>query len=154
MDLEAVANSITDGADAPRFEDAATSLAWDWGSVDPEGAMGWANELPEEFTDAVVSSAARGWAEHDAFGLSEYLIEAPEGTLRDAATLALVEAIQASEPDSAWEWAARIGDAEGRRQSQREVLTSWLEFDRGRALEAAESVGMSATEIEQLEESR
>ncbi len=83
-------------------------------ATDPDTAIEWADNLPEADRANAYEGLATIWSRSDSYETSQWIATLPTGAERDAATLALVQAVAASEPDSAWEWAQTI-QAPGKR---------------------------------------
>jgi hypothetical protein len=138
---------------APAGEERARAVDWvahAWGEGDPTAAFAWAEGQEDP---AATTAAARGWAKHDPFAMSEHLLEMSPGAGRDGATAALVEAIHGSDPDAGLRWATRIGDPPQRVAAMQEVLRGWV-LSRGpeAAQEALGESDLPAAEQEQMRE--
>jgi len=101
-----------------------------WGAVDPDGAVAWAVQQPEPtLRSASLMGAIEGWANHDAWSVSQWLAEQPRGPDRDTATHQLARSLRNQEPDSAWIWASDIADAHTRLEARAAVLRQWRASD-------------------------
>ncbi len=114
----------------PGGEDVAGNFAESWGRADPLSAVDWSASLTEEAQrHEAVRRSVMGWAGEDAWGASEWTAAQPAGAVRDAAAAALVHELADEEPDSAWRWAAGIGDAETRHKHEIMVFATWRGTD-------------------------
>ena len=111
-----------------------------WGAQAPEDALAHAAVQADAVmqTDGVMG-AVEGWAKYDAWSASQWLAEQPPGVARDAAAHQLSRSLSAAEPDSAWAWAADIGDPATRQEARAGVLRHWREADPASAAAAVES---------------
>lgn len=144
---------LKDGADEKGFGTAVIGLAGEWGYSDPEAAMAWLGEIPEEYRARAAKPIAIQWAEGDAYGLSQHLLDAPAGMVRDTATRGLVQQLSKREPDSAWQWAGRIEDPDLRSEARLRVIERWVKSDAEGAVSALGGEGLSTAEQEALRSS-
>jgi hypothetical protein len=138
---------------APASEErsrATAQLAQMWVSSDPVAAMDWAASLPVGESETAVAWAAEVWAKYDPLTLSEHLVEMEPSTSRDGAVGALVEAVAAGEPDSAWRWAGEIVDPEARLAARAAAVREWRRLSRDEGLAAIEAADLPDDEQEAL----
>ncbi len=91
-------------------------------SADPDNAIRWANSLPEADQPKAYEGLTMRWSKADSYETSQWIATLPPGAARDSATVALVNAVSASEPDSGWEWAQTILEPTQREQALQSVL--------------------------------
>lgn len=111
--------------------DAATRRVFQtWGALDPDAALTWVVQQPDaDLRRTSLMSTMEGWAKYDAWAASQWLADQPRGPDRDTATHQLARSLRDVEPDSAWTWAADIGDPAIRLEARAAVLRQWRAAD-------------------------
>lgn len=123
---------------------AVTMVAGTWGASDPVAALEWAGQQADATMREKATGAAVGaWAKEDAWGASEWIKAQPPGESRDVAAHHLARELRSEEPESAWAWAADIGDAATRLEAQSAVLRKWRDASPGEARAAVEAIADS-----------
>ncbi len=126
---------------------AVRSLAKAQVASDPEGAQAWADTLAGEERHHAYEGMAKGWAQADSYGASQWIAGLGEGEARDHSVQALVSVIAKDDPNGAWEWAQTIQTAEPRLQALQEALRGLGE----RGLEALSQANLSPNEKTELQ---
>ncbi len=91
-------------------------------SHDPMMAIENATAVAEADRPDAFREISKRWAESDSYTASQWLATLEPSAERDSATLALVQTIARSEPDSAWHWSQTIATPKQRQQAMRTVL--------------------------------
>jgi hypothetical protein len=119
---------------------ASSVLAARWAATDPDGAIAWAHQLPDDAARLQSYAAIAGrWAKADSYETSEWIRTLPPGQERDGATGALVKTIAQEEPDSALTWAQTIADSTQRTAGITAALEGWARRDLQGALRQLET---------------
>jgi hypothetical protein len=152
LDSTPFADALATAAVGESRNQSAKSVLGLWGAVDPDGALAWAAQQSEPtLRTAAFMGAVEGWANHDAWTVSQWLADQPRGPDRDAATHQLARSLRDQEPDSAWIWAADISDANTRLEARAAVLRKWRESDPSAAGAAVSALpNLAPTERQKL----
>jgi len=105
-------------------------------SSSPEEATEWIGSLDDEgMRDKATLELSRQWAEHDPAGMSEWLLEVPEGDVRDEVIGNLLTHIT-DDPAGSFIWATTISDSNSRSSRLEDVVRRWGQHDPDAAREA------------------
>ena len=119
---------------------ASSVLAGRWAATDPDAAIAWANNLPDDDSrEQSYASIASRWAKADSYETSEWVRSLPEGRDRDGATASLVKTVARDEPDSALTWAQTIHDPQQKLAAVATALEAWAQRDAAGALRQLEA---------------
>lgn len=123
---ELVVHLLDDVPPSPDLTRAAGFAAMKWGEADPTAALAWAEGIADPAARAAAHAGAiDGWAYHDTLSAAAWLAEKPAGPERDAATVPLVRRLATSDPASAWQWSAAVGDAGLQSEARISALKAW-----------------------------
>ena len=122
------------------------NLAAAQASVDPSGAIAWADQISDEERPSAYGGIAKAWAGADSYEASQWVAGLPPGISRDHAATALVEAVAKAEPDSAWTWAQTVVGSKQRAKA----LQTALRYLGGNAGNAVEQSDLPADEKTKL----
>ena len=94
---------------------AVESLACAWGQLTPEGAIGWANSLPQgDPRNGAAAAIVPVWSAKDPQGAAGWVAGLPAGPARDRSAESLALALAGEFPREAWGWALSITDTSRR----------------------------------------
>ncbi len=101
-----------------------------WGALDPHAALAWLTPQPDAaLRRSALMGTMHGWTKYDDWAASQWLAAQPRGVERDLATRQFVRAVGEVNPESAWTWAAEIGDPATRFDARADVLRHWRDAD-------------------------
>lgn len=99
--------------------------ARDFAERNPQAALAWVESIGTRRDDAHIAPAARRvaeqWAENDLPGLGQWLEANREHPFHDTMTSSMVYRMAQTDPSTAREWLATIGNAELRTQVERQL---------------------------------
>ncbi len=104
----------------------ASALAERQARYDPEGAMQWAAQQPDDWRNDATHSAMQAWAVADAFAASEWLAAQPPGAARDAAVAGLVSQLTQTSPEDAIEWTKAFSDPKMQELRQTNIISNLI----------------------------
>lgn len=117
----------------------------------PTLARQLAEEPGDEHLAAAAARLSHRWAESDPAAASQWLVDQPDGPVRDAAIRGFTERLVEEDPDSAFEWTAAISDQETRFAELRRGIDWWIDKDPEAARQWVQSSGtLSSTDRERL----
>jgi len=139
---------------AHEYRRMAREIASAWSSASPQDAANWAMELPAsgEVRREAVGEIAERWLWIDSMAAGEWILQLPEGKLRDAATERVVGTILPTDPAVAFDWAMSLSDEGHRTGLMREVLHRWSNTDRTSAHAALDRANISPDQRRELNE--
>jgi hypothetical protein len=141
---EATAN-LTPEAIEKTYSGAASQIASNWVQDDPAAARQWVLSLPEGQTRSnSIRSMVDDLGDYDIKGAAEFVNALAAGKERDQAVASLVSDLgRQGDPESAFDWAASIGDASQRENQIRNTANQWKEYDRAAAKAAVAGADIS-----------
>ena len=130
----------------------AQEIASAWSAASPQEAADWAMGLPEpgEVRRAAVGEVAERWLRIDSMAAGEWILELPEGRVRDAAAERVVGTMLPTDPAAAFDWANSLSDDGHRTGMMREVLHRWSSRDFASANAALQSAEVSPEQRREL----
>jgi hypothetical protein len=128
----------------------AQNIAGNLGQWDAEMAVEWAAGLPEGLQADAVGNAFGQWVEHSPVAASEWLVDVPAGEMKDRATMQLVQSIERTDPESAFVWAASVGNPDQRVELITRVAGQWGKQDEAAAIEAVLTTDLSDEQKAQI----
>lgn len=153
MDPRAAAETVSFMPAGAAQDQIANAVVHTWSYQDPAAAANWATEFPPgELRNLVVSGTVENWVDEDSAGAEEFVRSLPKDELRTLAASALIEGMSRNEPASASKWIPEINDKEKRTELIKTVGSSWLMHDSDQAVEWMRSVGLTAKQIEELDD--
>lgn len=97
---------------------------------DPRGAAEWLmSRATDETRGGHLESIVTQWVQDAPNACGEWLRTQPAGPHADAAYQSFVLNILREDPGSAWQWAQRISDPQGREMLSRSVMEKWRMMD-------------------------
>jgi hypothetical protein len=132
----------------------AEEIAAVWSSNSPQEAANWAIELPEsgEVRRSAVGNVAEHWLRLDSMAAGEWILQLPQGKIRDAAAERVVGSTVQSDPSTAFEWANSLSDEGHSTDLMREVLHRWNSTDPNSARAALDTATVSSEQRRELNE--
>jgi hypothetical protein len=139
---------------AHEYRRMAEEIAAVWSSTSPQEAANWAMGLPEsgEARRAAVGNVAEHWLRIDSMAAGEWILELPQGNIRDAASERVVHSTVQSDPATAFEWANSLSDEGHSTGLMREVLHRWNSTDPASARAALDTASVSSEQRRELNE--
>ncbi len=148
--LSTLISSAPDGLGG-NLAQSAGRVASTWAADQPAAASRWAAGLPEgPARDEGLKAVSMAWSQYDAVATAEWLGTLEAGSSRDAAIEPLVEHVRDTDPNTAFSWAASIGDKNDRFNQLRETLKTWRATDLQAARAAFEAADLSPKDRERL----
>ncbi|WP_148216378.1 hypothetical protein [Coraliomargarita akajimensis] len=119
-----------------------------WSRQDPEMAIAWLDELPEDMAgrDGVYRAVADSYVRHDPMAASEWITTLEDGPERDSAVQSLVYQVKRADPEAAFIWSSTITDDGQRANMLRNSISDWKRDDPEAALAAVEASDIDAEE--------
>ena len=127
------------------FGSTASQIASNWVQYDPKAAGQWVMSLPEgETRSNSIRSMVDDLGDYDVKGAAEFVNTLAVGKERDQAVGSLVSDLgNQGDPESAFDWAASIGDASKRESMIRDAANQWKEYDVSAARAAVAGANIS-----------
>jgi hypothetical protein len=113
------------------FGSTASQIASNWVQHDPKAAGQWVLSLPEgQARSNSIQRMVDDMGDYDIKGAAEFVNTLAAGKERDQAVGSLVSDLgYQGDPESAFDWAASIGDASKRESSVRNAANQWKDYD-------------------------
>ncbi|MDD5201214.1 MAG: hypothetical protein PHC88_15595 [Terrimicrobiaceae bacterium] len=124
--------------------DAAEGIFEEWASNTPDAAAAQAKQIADPaLREHAVTGVVNGWLNgNDPQAVEQWVDQLPVGHERDVASAAIVDALSSEEPQSAWDRALTIKDAQVRQQAVLSAFSGLAQNDpaNARAAMAAQSL--------------
>jgi hypothetical protein len=129
----------------PKNYDAAEGIFEQWASKSPEEAATQAKAIADpQLREHAISGAVNGWLSgDDTTAVEQWVDQLPQSHEKDVASSAVVDALSFTDPQSAWDRASAIGDAQVRQEAMLAAFSALVQTDRDAAKTALNSTNVS-----------
>ncbi len=104
------------------------NIAENWGTKDPQAALGWANTLEGNEKAEATKKALNGWANKDPKAAADHLATLPAAE-RDQYTGSVAARWANRNPAEAATWVGTQPEGEGRKEAMGSVMGTWAETE-------------------------
>lgn len=137
VEIERAKEHITSMPEGAAKHSAALEILSQIASRNAKDAFEWARPIGDENIQLeVVNEIAKFWLRQDSLEASEWIDALPDGAIRDAGALKLIDHIRSTSPSEAFPWALSISDARLRTRYVQSVVSGWMRVDPSAAYQA------------------
>jgi hypothetical protein len=129
-------------ANSPLSGGTRNSVAWAWGTMDPQAALSWIDRHSDEYNESLFDSVVTGWSRNDPASAMAYVAQHLDrpGAIEAAASVAIE--VFNHDPNAATSWVRQLPNSEARANAEDRIASVWTSKDPAAAAQWAQQLAI------------